>query len=60
MMKPQSKADWDKKMKLRASRQAFLDHKKLAVDSAKEKRKVGGGSGLGRGCICLCGTDRWG
>jgi hypothetical protein len=52
---------WEKRMASKASRQAFLDNKKAAVDAAKEKRKVGaesagGGGGGGGGGV----GARWG
>lgn len=47
-MKPQVGTSWEQKMQQKASRQQFLDFKREAVNSAKEKRKV-----RVRGCVVV-------
>jgi hypothetical protein len=37
---------WEKKMAAKAARKQFVEHKNIAVESMRAKRKVGGGGGL--------------
>ncbi len=39
-MKAASKTSWDRKMKEKAEKQSFVEFKKEALTTAKEKRKV--------------------